>query len=151
MNYLIGDIGNTNIKICKVNKKFKIINTYFFDTRNPSLEKKINKKLKHIIYDISYKKILISSVVPKAFKRISKIFIKKKFNVFEIKQFNLNKILKIRIKKYSELGSDRIANAIGSYYKYKSNCIVIDFGTATTFDVIKRHAIYFVSIVNYSF
>mgnify|MGYP001225094753 CR=1 FL=1 len=142
MNYLIGDIGNTNIKICKVNKKFKIINTYFFDTRNPSLEKKINKKLKHIIYDISYKKILISSVVPKAFKRISKIFIKKKFNVFEIKQFNLNKILKIRIKKYSELGSDRIANAIGSYYKYKSNCIVIDFGTATTFDVIKRHAIY---------
>ena len=25
MNYLIGDIGNTNIKICKLNKKFKSI------------------------------------------------------------------------------------------------------------------------------
>ena len=28
MNYLIGDIGNTNIKICKINSNFKIINNY---------------------------------------------------------------------------------------------------------------------------
>ena len=32
----------------------------------------------------------------------------------------------------------QIANAIGSYYIYKSDCIVLDFGTATTFDVINR-------------
>ena len=32
MNYLIGDIGNTNIKICKTDKKFKIIKTYLFET-----------------------------------------------------------------------------------------------------------------------
>ena len=38
MNYLIGDIGNTNIKICKLNKKFKIIKTYFFSTKNSGLE-----------------------------------------------------------------------------------------------------------------
>ena len=35
MNYLIGDIGNTNIKICKINKKFKIIKTYLFETKVP--------------------------------------------------------------------------------------------------------------------
>ena len=34
MNYLIADIGNTNIKICKINKNFKIINTYLFDTKS---------------------------------------------------------------------------------------------------------------------
>ena len=50
--------------------------------------------------------------------------------------------MKFRVKKYSQLGSDRIANAIGAYQKFKTNCIVIDFGTATTFDVIKKNGIY---------
>ena len=34
------------------------------------------------------------------------------------------------------MGSDRISNALGSL-KYK-NCLIIDFGTATTFDIIKK-------------
>ena len=34
MNYLIGDIGNTNIKLCKLNKNFKVIKTYIFQTKN---------------------------------------------------------------------------------------------------------------------
>ena len=50
--------------------------------------------------------------------------------------------MRFKVKKYSQLGSDRIANAIGAYYKFKTNCIVIDFGTATTFDVIKKNAGY---------
>ena len=40
----------------------------------------------------------------------------------------------LKIKK--QLGSDRIANAIGA--KQFKNCLVLDFGTATTFDVIKN-------------
>ena len=50
--------------------------------------------------------------------------------------------MKYKVNQYSQLGSDRIANSIGAYYKFYSNCIVIDFGTATTFDVIKNKAIY---------
>ena len=45
--------------------------------------------------------------------------------------------MKIKIKNYNQLGSDRISNALGSL-NYK-NCIVIDFGTATTFDIIKNY------------
>ena len=37
---------------------------------------------------------------------------------------------------YNQLGSDRISNAIGSM-NYK-NTIIIDFGTATTFDIVKN-------------
>ena len=43
--------------------------------------------------------------------------------------------MKFKIKKFNQLGSDRIANAIGHIINLKSNCIIIDFGTATTFDV----------------
>ena len=138
MNYLIGDIGNTNIKICKTDKKFKIIKTYLFQTQDTNLKTKINKKLKKLPISNINKKVLFSSVVPKIYLTISKIFKNKKFKVFEIKKFNLEKKMKFKVKKFSELGSDRIANAFGAYNKFKSNCIVVDFGTATTFDVIKK-------------
>ena len=63
MNYLIGDIGNTNIKICKINKKFKIIKTYLFETKNPSLEKNLNKKLKYLQkYDTTNKMTFLTFI-----------------------------------------------------------------------------------------
>ena len=142
MNYLIGDIGNTNIKICKLNKNFKIIKTYLFDTKSNTLESSLSKKLGQIVKKNTSQKVLFSSVVPNVYRKISKIFKRKKIKIFEIKKFNLKKIMRFKVKKYSQLGSDRIANAIGAYYKFKTNCIVIDFGTATTFDVIKKNAGY---------
>ena len=142
MNYLIGDIGNTNIKICKINRNFRITNTYLFETKNFRLDTNLRNKLNQIVKKDTNNKVLFSSVVPKVFKKISKIFKKKKLNVYEIKKFKLNKIMKFKVKKYSQLGSDRIANSIGAYYKFKTNCIIIDFGTATTFDVIKKNFIY---------
>ena len=45
MNYLIGDIGNTNIKICKLNRNFKIINSYLFETKHLNLKKKAYDKI----------------------------------------------------------------------------------------------------------
>ena len=58
------------------------------------------------------------------------------YKVFEIKNFNLKKIIKINIQNVKQLGSDRIVNSIeGKKFK---NCLVIDFGTATTFDIIKN-------------
>lgn len=46
--------------------------------------------------------------------------------------------LPIRIDNPSEAGADRIANCVGALEKYGSPCIVVDFGTATNFDVISR-------------
>ena len=60
----------------------------------------------------------------------------------EIKEKNIKKIVKINIKNKNQVGSDRIANAVGVYKWYKSNCIVLDFGTATTFDVVTKNGIY---------
>ncbi len=37
-----------------------------------------------------------------------------------------------------EVGADRIVNAVAAFEKYGGPCIVVDFGTATTFDVINR-------------
>jgi type III pantothenate kinase len=42
----------------------------------------------------------------------------------------------------NEVGSDRIVNAVGAFDRYKCSLIVIDFGTATTFDAISQKGEY---------
>ena len=51
-------------------------------------------------------------------------------------------MIKIKVDKYNQLGSDRIANAIGAYSLYEKNCLIVDFGTATTFDIVRKPGIY---------
>jgi type III pantothenate kinase len=42
----------------------------------------------------------------------------------------------------NEVGADRIVNSVGAYHRYRTGLIVIDFGTATTFDVISQRGEY---------
>jgi len=42
----------------------------------------------------------------------------------------------------NEVGADRIVNAVAAYARYKTSLIIIDFGTATTFDVISERGEY---------
>jgi type III pantothenate kinase len=44
--------------------------------------------------------------------------------------------VEVRIEKPSEAGADRLVNAVGGYMSYGGPLIIIDSGTATTFDVV---------------
>ena len=44
--------------------------------------------------------------------------------------------IEVRIDKPSEAGADRLVNAIGAHVEYPGDLIIIDSGTATTFDVV---------------
>lgn len=46
--------------------------------------------------------------------------------------------LQIKLDNPSEVGADRIANAVGVLEKFGQNAIVVDFGTATTFEVVTK-------------
>ena len=133
--YLLGDIGNTETKICLVAKnntilkrivlKTSLINEKYLNLNLISLKKKSNK----------INNILFSSVVPMAYKKIN-LFIKKRFKkkTFELKQINTGKFIRSNVNK-KQVGSDRIANAVSSA-NGRDNFIIVDFGTATTFDVV---------------
>ena len=132
---LIGDIGNTDTKICLINSNYTIIKKLTLPT------KKINKSilLKKLTYIInkksSIRKSLFCSVVPNKFLLI-KSFLRKnlKIKTIELKNLNLSNIMKVKVNR-KQVGSDRLANAIAVISK-KRNYIILDFGTATTFDVI---------------
>jgi type III pantothenate kinase len=49
---------------------------------------------------------------------------------------NVDLGIEVRIDKPSEAGADRLVNAIGAHIVYPGDLIVIDSGTATTFDVV---------------
>ena len=144
-NILIGDIGNTNTKVCIIdNTSFKIKKIFYLNSSKIKSGKFLKKFLGKKIENKKFNKIaLFSSVVPKHCSFIKK-FLKKSYNIElkEIKERKINKIVKLNIKNKNQVGSDRIANATGVYKKYKCNCIVLDFGTATTFDVIKKNGVY---------
>lgn len=142
MNYLVGDIGNTLTKICLLNSKFKIVKSHSVKTQKLNIKKyKINFFEKFRFSSIN-RHVLFSSVVPSVFKIIKLHLNKNKFKTIEIKELKLKEIIKLNVDSFNQVGSDRIANAIGAYDTYKKNCLVIDFGTATTFDVIKWPGLY---------
>lgn len=47
--------------------------------------------------------------------------------------------MNIRYDNPKELGPDRLVNAVGAYDKYSGPCIVVDFGTATTFSCVDKN------------
>ena len=135
--FLVGDIGNTDTKICLVDSK-KIVRKINFPSKNVTniqLKEKF-KKLK--LQNLNLKKCLFCSVVPKTFKIIKK-YIRNNYKIkcLELKDLQINKLIKIKVNK-KQIGSDRLANAIGSMNN-KDNFIILDFGTATTFDVLIKN------------
>ena len=135
---IVGDIGNTETKICLVNSKNKIIKRINLST------KKVNfSTLKKAISSLNIKsklikKCLICSVVPKSYDKIKNFLYKVyKIRCYELKKLKLDRLIKIKVN-YKQIGSDRLANAI-SANNNKDNFIILDFGTATTFDVLIKN------------
>ncbi len=140
MKNLTIDIGNTNVMIClfKKNRIIKVTkvnvlnlkkakNTDFF--KNLSLsEKKIN--------------VIISSVVPDVTDFFIEIFKKVKINFFQAR--NLLKLceLKTNIQNQKTIGDDRLINILYAKHLYNNTKMIIDFGTATTIDILDKNGVY---------
>ena len=133
--YILGDIGNSETKIFLVNSKDKILKNINFSTKKIN-NKILRSKLKLLVSDFkNIKKILFCSVVPESFYLVKKFLSNKtKIRCYEIKNLNLKSLINVKVN-YKQVGSDRLTNAI-SLINNKDNFIILDFGTATTFDVV---------------
>ena len=136
--YILGDIGNTETKIFLVSKNNKIIKKLTLSTRDINYTK-LNRLFINFVVDYKkVKKILFCSVVPKSFNIIKKFLSKKtRLKCYEVKDLNLKSLIKIKAN-YKQVGSDRLTNAI-SLVNNTNNFIILDFGTATTFDVLIKN------------
>jgi len=135
--YILGDIGNSETKVYLVNSKNKIIRNINFPSKIIN-NKILNEKFRYLLKDFkSIKKVLFCSVVPKSFNLIKKFLSKNlKKKCYEVKDLKLESLIDIKVN-FKQVGSDRLTNAI-SLLNNKDNFIILDFGTATTFDVITQ-------------
>ena len=136
--FILGDIGNSETKLFLVNSKGKILRRSSFSSKLIT-NSILNKKFSTLVYSFkNIEKILFCSVVPQNFLSIKKFISKRtKIKCHEIKDLNLRSIMNIKAN-YKQVGSDRLANAI-SLLNNKDNFIILDFGTATTFDVVLKN------------
>ena len=136
MNLLCIDIGNTTISVAKSkNGKFNKISRFESD-KDPSLC--IGK------YDIQ--NIAIASVVPK----ISESYSKYCRDLLCIDPFEVNyknSGIELNIEKPYQLGNDRICNIVAAIQKKMFPSIIVDFGTATTYDVINNSGIFIGGVI----
>ena len=133
--YILGDIGNSETKLFLINSKDQIIKGISFSSKKIN-DRVLNSNFNSLTKDYSkIEKVLFCSVVPKSFSLIKKFLHKKiRKKCYEVKDLKLRSLMNIDVN-YKQVGSDRLTNAIG-LLNHKDNFIILDFGTATTFDVI---------------
>lgn len=130
------DIGNTNIS-CGIFKGAGLIRRFDVPTKSYSA-KNFNPRLAGLKLD----DCIICSVVPKLTLRLQKDL--KKY--LGKPAYILGKSFSVPIKNLyrfpGQVGQDRLVNAYGALSKYGAPLIVIDFGTAVTFDIISKNRQY---------
>lgn len=92
-------------------------------------------------------KVAISSVVPEM-TRIFTHLINKYLNCHsEIVNAYTDLGLKFAVKDPGFIGSDLVVNAFSALKKYKTNCIICDFGTATTIQLVRKDGLFYGTII----
>lgn len=91
--------------------------------------------------------VVISSVVPQLesayFQCCGRLFSNTEdFELINVCSETVADIITVKLKNPAEVGADRLVNGIGAYHLNRSNAIVIDFGTAITFDCISDRCEY---------
>lgn len=145
------DVGNTNI-VFGVYREKKLLNNWRIATERNRTSDEYGLLFEQIFsyhrLDIgNVKNIIISSVVPPLMHTMS---------AMGSKYFNISPIIvgpgiktgiDIKYDNPKEVGADRIVNAVGGYSKYGGPLILVDFGTAITFDAISENGDYLGGVI----
>ncbi len=135
---LTADIGNTSITLGLFDDNALVEEFRLASDKDLSLEE-YEVLLKSLFKAYKVDGCIISSVV----EELNKKFKKAVDEVFKINAIMLSSALntgiEIVLDNKKEIGADRIANAAGAYVLYKHPVIVIDFGTATSFDIVNKN------------
>ena len=137
---LVIDVGNTNITLGVFRGK-ELLRTFRMTTKLPRTSDEYGITLKELIecqgIDSSgVDAVIIASVVPDIMHSLGSAIIK----YFHVKPIVVSAGIKtgirINMENPRQIGSDRIVDAVAAYTIHGGPVIVIDYGTATTYDLV---------------
>jgi type III pantothenate kinase len=140
------DIGNTNI-VLGLYKERKLVTHWRLFTQAERTADEYGVIISHLVAAEGFRcdqidAIIASCVVPPMVSVTQELALK----FFKIEPLMVGPGIKtgmpILYDSPKDVGADRIVNGIAAYEKYRSACIVVDFGTATTVDFISRKGEY---------
>lgn len=142
---LVVDVGNTHITLGVYDGE-EIKATFRATAKQPRTSDEYGIQLcdllEHRDFDIKdITDVIISSVVPDVMHSLTSAIIKY-FHVRPLVPTTLDMGLKINTEHPKEIGPDRIVDAVAAYEKYGGPVIVIDFGTATTYDIVTEDGVF---------
>ncbi len=144
---LVIDVGNTNTVMGLFEEK-QLIHDWRIRSQKNMTEDEFNLLINGLFKErqIDAKRIrktVISSVVPRV-KGILQTFCTKYLGhpPIWVDAETTKNLMPVLYRNPAEVGADRIVNAIAAYEKYHCAIIAIDFGTATTFDIISEKGEY---------
>ena len=132
------DIGNSNITLGVFDNE-NLIKTIRYNSDKNISQHKYETKLKESLAEFKITGCIISSVV----KGLDKTIKQSVQNIYNINPLilsqNINVGIKIDAPHPEQAGADRIANICGANKLYPKPYIVVDTGTATTFDIADKN------------
>jgi type III pantothenate kinase len=140
------DVGNTNIVLGIYERKQLLHHWRLSTNRSATADEygiMIYNLFHHARIDVEeIQGVIISSVVPPLMFVLESLCAKYLKRAPLIVGPGIKTGLNIRYENPKEVGADRIVNAVAAIELYGSPCIVVDFGTATTFDYIDENGQY---------
>ncbi len=128
------DIGNTNFHLGLYQGETLVKHLIY-----PLSEKTIEDKVRKAIDGSKLEGVVIASVVPGLTQRYMQFFKKQLSLIPLLVSPDVKCHLTFGYYRPHQLGADRIAAAVGGLVRYKRDLIIIDFGTATTLNVVFRN------------
>ena len=136
------DVGNTNITFGGFDRDKQVVNFRMMTKQSRTSDEFglcIIEFLRHFSYESGdIEGVIIASVVPDIMHSLIggvEKYIKKKPLIVGP---GLKTGIKIVTENPKEIGPDRIVDAVGAFEKYGGPVLVMDFGTATTYDLINE-------------
>ena len=143
---LVMDVGNTNITIGLYNKD-KLLGTYRLTTWFKRTSDEYGFMITHFLNASNVpaseiEDVIVASVVPKIMHSFTNSIRKYLHKEPIIVGPGIKTGISIKMDNPREVGADRIVDAVGAHYEYGGDILVIDFGTATTFEYINAKGEY---------
>ncbi len=143
---LVIDVGNTNI-VFGIYGGEELLYDWRISTEKSRTSDEYGLLLEQVARYYGFEKmkikdIIISSVVPPLMKTLSNMCIKYFDREPIVVGPGLRTGMHIKYDNPREVGADRIVNGVAAYEKYGGPLIVVDFGTAITFDAINGEGDY---------
>lgn len=142
-NCLLIDLSNSRAKfaLANLNRSQSKLTARYLPTESLS-----PSALNELLSDGKIERAIIASVVPKATQIVEKFFKAAKIPCLFI-DASTNLGIKIKYPNPKSIGADRLANAAATVILYELPAIVVDFGTAITFDIIDKNRSYLGGII----